>query len=150
MESIKDVLKRMCLFYGVSNNRQLSEKININYNTISTWIKRDSIPYELLHKLVQSESISFDWLLTGKGEMLLNEREEPQKQSEQTKEREVPKRTIISARDILEYHISERELEILQAYRSLPKQRQELFYYKAKAEEIEHGNQAKPQDVKSA
>ena len=73
MESIKDILDRLCLFYGVSNNRQLSEKIGINYNTISTWIKRNSIPYEKLHKIVQKESISYDWLLTGKGDMNLKD-----------------------------------------------------------------------------
>jgi phage repressor protein C with HTH and peptisase S24 domain len=73
MESIKEILDRLCLFYEVSNNRKLSEKIHINYNTISTWIKRDSIPYDKLHKIVQKESISFDWLLTGKGEMLLQD-----------------------------------------------------------------------------
>lgn len=73
MENIKEILNRLCLFYGVSNNRKLSEKININYNTVSTWIKRDSIPYEKLHKIVQKESISYDWLLTGKGEMLIKE-----------------------------------------------------------------------------
>jgi ribosomal protein S16 len=69
MESIKEVLGRLCLFYGVSNNRKLSEKIDINYNTISTWVKRGSIPYDKLHNIVQRESISFDWLLTGKGQM---------------------------------------------------------------------------------
>ncbi|WP_294962337.1 S24 family peptidase [Sulfurimonas sp.] len=72
MESIKDILTRLCLYYGVSNNRKLSEKIDINYNTVSTWIKRNTIPYDKLHNIVQNESISFDWLLLGKGEMMLN------------------------------------------------------------------------------
>jgi len=73
MESIKNILGRLSLYYDVSNNRRLSEKMNINYNTINTWIKRDTIPYDKLRYIVQKESMSFDWLLTGKGEMLLKE-----------------------------------------------------------------------------
>jgi hypothetical protein len=68
--------------------------------------------------------------------MLLKEVAESVKSEEPT-----PKRTIIDARDILEHHISDKELEILEAYRSLPQKRQELIYYKLKAEEIEYGNQ---------
>ena len=75
MENIKEILTRLCLYYDVSNNRKLADKIGINYNTISTWIKRKSIPYDKLHNIVQKESISFDWLLTGKGSMHLNEDE---------------------------------------------------------------------------
>jgi len=66
MESIKDILSRLCEYYEVPNNRQLSDKIGVNYNTISTWIKRESIPYEKLHSIAHNESISFDWLLFGK------------------------------------------------------------------------------------
>ena len=65
MESIKDILNRLCEYYKVPNNRQLSDKIEVNYNTINTWIKRESIPYEKLHKIAQKESISLDWLLFG-------------------------------------------------------------------------------------
>ena len=38
----------------------------------------------------------------------------------------------------LENHISDKEIEILDAYRGLPRERQELFYYKLKAEAIEY------------
>jgi len=41
----------------------------------------------------------------------------------------------------LSNHISEKEIEILEAFRSLPKERQEAFYYKIKYEAIEYGEQ---------
>lgn len=68
MRSIKDILSRLCLVYDVPNNRKLSKEININYNTISTWIKRDTIPYSTLHNIVEDKNVSFDWILTGVGE----------------------------------------------------------------------------------
>lgn len=68
MGNIKEALQRLQKVYKVSNNRKLSEAIGVNYNTLSTWIKRESIPYDFFNKLVQEESISFDWLLFGKEE----------------------------------------------------------------------------------
>lgn len=41
----------------------------------------------------------------------------------------------------LESHITDKELEILEAFRSLPKERQESFYHKVKYEAIEYGEQ---------
>jgi len=64
-------LERLCVIYNVNNNKQLSEKIGINYNTVSTWIKRDTIPYDVLYSLISPKNISFDWLLSGKGKMIL-------------------------------------------------------------------------------
>jgi len=69
MENIKSILERLQILYKAPNNRQLAEKMNVNYNTLNTWIKRESIPYELLHGIVQNENISMDWLFRGKGEM---------------------------------------------------------------------------------
>ncbi|MBD3843824.1 MAG: hypothetical protein IE909_18500, partial [Campylobacterales bacterium] len=50
----------------------------------------------------------------------------------------------------LDGHISETELEILQAYRSLPRKRQKLFYHKIKAESLEYEDEANPEDAKYA
>lgn len=72
MKNIKHILDRLREVYQVPNNRQLSTKIEVNYNTMATWIKRDIVPYEKLHDLVQKENISFDWLLNGVGEKYLN------------------------------------------------------------------------------
>lgn len=74
MENIKNILDRLRTVYKAPNNRQLAEKLGINYNTLSTWVKRESIPYEILHSYVHNENISFDWLLSGKGSMYLDEK----------------------------------------------------------------------------
>jgi len=72
MKNIKHILDRLREVYQVPNNRQLSTKIEVNYNTMATWIKRDIVPYEKLHDLVQKENISFDWLLSGEGNKYKN------------------------------------------------------------------------------
>ena len=73
MNHIKNVLERLRIYFKAKNNRELAEKMGINYQTLNTWIKRNKIPYELLHEIGQNENISIDWLLTGKGEMFLNQ-----------------------------------------------------------------------------
>lgn len=145
MDSAKLIIKRMCEVAKIANNKDLSDFLEVSYNTLNTWIKRDSIPMDKISEFVQKRQLSYDWLLTGKGEMLLNE----QKQNEKNQECQTL-RTIIDARDILEHHISDRELDILQAYRSLPEERQELVWHEIKVEKIRYGIKTKPQDAKTA
>jgi len=77
MKTIKDIILRLHAVYGIKNNKQLALKMNVNYNTINTWLKRDAIPYDKLHEVVQKEQISFDWLLHGVGEMYKNKENQP-------------------------------------------------------------------------
>jgi len=49
----------------------VSQILNVTPPYISKWRKRGTIPYKELHKYCQTKGISFDWLLTGDGEMLL-------------------------------------------------------------------------------
>jgi phage repressor protein C with HTH and peptisase S24 domain len=69
MNHLKEILERLKKYYKVENNRQLAEKLEINYQTLNTWLKRNKIPYDLLFKIGQNENISYDWLLTGEGNM---------------------------------------------------------------------------------
>ena len=140
-ERLKEVRKHAGL-----TQEKFGEKVGLKQSQIKDIeTAKQKVNPELAEIIEINFSISGWWLLTGKGEMLLNEQKENEKNQEfQTL------RTIIDARDILEHHISEREIDILQAYRSLPKERQELIWHKVKAEEIEHGIKTKPQDAKTA
>jgi len=73
MNQIKNILERLKIYFKANNNKELAKKIGVNYQTLNTWIKRNKIPYELLHEIGQNENISLDWLLTGKGEMFLKD-----------------------------------------------------------------------------
>ncbi len=70
---IEKILDRLKIFYNVKSNKELADKLKVKYNTLTTWIQRNKIPFELLTQLTQNENLSFDWLLTGKGEMFLNQ-----------------------------------------------------------------------------
>lgn len=63
MPDIDNVLKKLRKYYQVPNNRQLANKLGIKYNTLSTWVQRNKIPYELLTEISQNENISLDWIL---------------------------------------------------------------------------------------
>jgi len=67
---LNDVKARLQEYYGINTDVELAKKLDVNINTLKTWVKRSKIPYEKLHDMVQNETISMDWLLTGEGEML--------------------------------------------------------------------------------
>ena len=67
---MNDVKARLQEYYGINTDVELAKKLDVNINTLKTWVKRSKIPYEKLHDMVQNETISMDWLLTGEGEML--------------------------------------------------------------------------------
>jgi hypothetical protein len=74
LDDAKVILKRISNILGGLNNREMSEYMGVSYNTLNTWIKRNSIPMEQLSDLVQKRQTSYDWLLTGKGLMYLEEK----------------------------------------------------------------------------
>jgi len=74
MNRIDEILSRLYQYMGFSKDLEFCEKYHIKPNTLSTWKKRNKIPYELLEEISQNENLSMDWLLTGKGEMLLSEK----------------------------------------------------------------------------
>jgi len=59
------VIERLMKYFNLTQSKDLSEQLGVNYATFSTWIRRDKIPYELLVDLCLKESISLDWLLAG-------------------------------------------------------------------------------------
>lgn len=99
--------------------------------------KRD-IPIPIVLKINQMFNISFDWLLTGKGEML---------QDNESR---------IFIPNKLDSNISEKEIEILGAYRKLDQKKQQLYYHKILADaaqveiDADETNCILSEDVKSA
>ena len=66
--SKSDILNRLKSLFNVSKDSELSEILGISKSTLSNWIKRDSIDYDLVFS--KCEHANLDWLLTGQGEML--------------------------------------------------------------------------------
>jgi len=69
MYTYREIMDRLKLYFKAKSDRQIAEKLGINYNTIKTWSNRGKIPLEKLLVKLQNEPISINWLLTGEGEM---------------------------------------------------------------------------------
>ncbi|MBV4490757.1 helix-turn-helix domain-containing protein [Pseudomonas oryzicola] len=59
------VLTRLKLLTGAKTDAELSRKLSISPQTLSSWKVRDSIPYSLCIDLARQHGCSLDWLLLG-------------------------------------------------------------------------------------
>lgn len=50
---------------GITKDVEFCKKYDLKTNTVSSWKKRDSIPYELITKISQIENISLDYIING-------------------------------------------------------------------------------------
>ncbi|PLY06237.1 MAG: hypothetical protein C0625_10485 [Arcobacter sp.] len=63
MNRIDEILNRIYDLMGFEKDLEFCEKYNVKPNTLSTWKKRNKIPYELIEKISQIENISLDKIL---------------------------------------------------------------------------------------
>lgn len=127
MRKIDPILNRLRYHYGIKKDIELCKKIGINYGAFDSWKSRDKIPLKRLEEISEKENLSLDWIIKGEG---IGSLQAYDKSTDESKS--------LHVKENLESHISDKELEILEAYRGLPKERQELFYHKLKAEAIEY------------
>lgn len=131
-------LKRAREYLGLTQ-QELGEKLGFEWHKIKNIeTEKHKLTTEIAENIEQYYSISGWWLLTGKGEMLQNNESK------------------IFIPNKLNSNISDKEIEILDAYRKLNQKKQKLYYHQilaaAAQAEIEadetNGNLVK--DVKSA
>lgn len=67
------IIKQLVEYYSSGNNSQFAKMLGIKPQTISTWIARKSFDIELI--FAKCEGVSPEWLLTGEGKMLKEDRE---------------------------------------------------------------------------
>ncbi|MBL0909079.1 phage repressor protein CI [Pectobacterium carotovorum] len=63
----KAVLRRMMDAYGFSTQKELGDLLGISTATISTWIRRDFFPGDVVIACALDTGVSLEWLATGKG-----------------------------------------------------------------------------------
>ncbi|KYO87163.1 helix-turn-helix transcriptional regulator [Pseudomonas aeruginosa] len=68
-KSANAVVDRLLSVYGVKNDNQLSELLQIKRSTLGNWRSRDSVPYTVCVITAEERGVSLDWLLTGEGPM---------------------------------------------------------------------------------
>lgn len=65
MDSFEEIFNRLYLKLGINKDSDFREKFNISASTLSTWKKRNSIPYEKIIEIAKDENISLDYVLKG-------------------------------------------------------------------------------------
>lgn len=71
--SKKDMLLALIEHYSNGNKAQFASRLGITPQGLSTWIKRETFDIELIFS--KCEYLSAQWLLTGDGEMIENNRQ---------------------------------------------------------------------------
>lgn len=72
-KSTREVVDRIKQVYGIENktgsDARLCEAIDLNRQTLSSWLSRDSVPYALCVQISEEKDVNLDWLITGNGVM---------------------------------------------------------------------------------
>lgn len=71
----KERLEAIIAHYSNGKPSVFAKFLGVAPSTISSWLSRDTMDYDLL--FAKCEKISSQWLLTGRGEMLVNTKQEP-------------------------------------------------------------------------
>lgn len=63
----KPVLRRIMDAYGFTLQKQLCDLLGISSGTVSTWVRRDYFPGDVVVTCALDTGVSLEWLATGKG-----------------------------------------------------------------------------------
>lgn len=69
VENIIEIIDRIKKLKGLRDDDEVAVALGMTKGNLSSYKTRQAIPYEYLSKFCRQESVSFDWLLTGEGEM---------------------------------------------------------------------------------
>lgn len=95
---------------------------------------KQKLPIEIAEKIEEIFHINPWWLLTGKGNILMSQ--------------EIPSPS--EPANTLKNHIGDLEMEIINAFRELSADKQELFYHRIKAEAVEERLKNQDQNISDA
>jgi len=73
MNTINERIKSLVLHFTDGNNTLFANKLGISEANIRNYIAKTEPKYSVLEKIVNTFEINYEWLLTGKGEMLKSE-----------------------------------------------------------------------------
>jgi hypothetical protein len=75
MNTSSEILDRLMDFKGLKSDNKLADILDVSPNTVSTWRKRNSIPFIKIIEFCDYESISLDYIFNGKGGMIRRDME---------------------------------------------------------------------------
>ncbi len=65
MYNAKELLSRMKDVASVNSNSALAKLLNVSYNTLNTWLKRNKLPQEVILGFSNRYNCSLDYLIKG-------------------------------------------------------------------------------------
>ncbi|WP_234424387.1 phage repressor protein CI [Dickeya sp. ws52] len=65
----KEVVQRILRAYGFTTQKQLHDHLDVGNGTVSTWIKRNYFPGEVVIRCALETGTSLEWLAMGVGDM---------------------------------------------------------------------------------
>jgi len=71
MQSFEKIIERMRTAISVYTDQDLAKYLGIAKTSVSSWRARQNIPRKHLDCIARNMNISYEWLLTGEGEMFL-------------------------------------------------------------------------------
>jgi len=69
MFEFRIIMSRLHTYFNVKTNKEVAEKLGIDYNTIKGWGSRKKVAISNIIELLKDEGISLTWLVHGKGNM---------------------------------------------------------------------------------
>lgn len=73
----KPVLRRILDAYGFTMQKELGDLLDISSGTISTWVRRDFFPGDVVVTCALDTGVSLEWLATGRGKMRADKENAP-------------------------------------------------------------------------
>jgi transcriptional regulator with XRE-family HTH domain len=75
LRNLQDIIERIKERFSLKNETQVAKLLNVEQNTLSSWKKRNKIPYDKLDELALRNQISLDWILSGNDSKLSKHKE---------------------------------------------------------------------------
>ncbi|RLA75846.1 MAG: hypothetical protein DRG78_20170 [Epsilonproteobacteria bacterium] len=143
MSDFDNKIMELKRFYKVKTHRELADILGVSVHTINTWKQRKSLPKKIELILSQNELKTGTPILPDNIEEILKsalESIDVHNMYKKEKELEKKKTLHVNFPKELENHLSEKEVEILEAYRTLSKRKQDMYYHKILADALEDEN----------
>ena len=143
MSEIVRIIDRIKVLNGLKSDKEVAKQLNVKADTLSQWKKRNKIPYYELEKYSNLHNVSLNWLLSGKGSMHLQEPSTTQNVNGNGVIISGTNQGTLITGDInisIQKHkkeVTQKEDDLLEAYRTLSNDLQDYYYHQIKADAIE-------------
>lgn len=73
MLKFENIIQNLKIFFNKKNNKDIALLLKVKTSTFSNWSSRNTIPIQELYSIALQYNINLHWLLTGEGDMYVNQ-----------------------------------------------------------------------------